>query len=65
MNHLTFHDTARLAAVTGISESTWNKRRLRGDGPAFLKVGRRVLYRWCDVETWLLQQTKSSTSDAA
>ncbi|MEE2527197.1 helix-turn-helix domain-containing protein [Hyphobacterium sp. HN65] len=61
---MTLLNVAALAEKTGISVSTWNKRRLSGDTPAFLKVGRRVLYRWSDVEQWLDGKTKGSTSDA-
>jgi len=61
---LEFIDTPRLAALTGIAASTWTKRRLTGDGPPHLKVGRRVLYRWQDVETWLAAKARQSTSDA-
>ena len=32
----------QLAQVTGISASTWNKRRVTGDSPPFSKVGRRI-----------------------
>lgn len=60
----TFIDTQRLSGLTGIAASTWNKKRLSGDGPAFIKAGRRVLYRWSDVEAWLLDQQRRSTSDA-
>lgn len=60
----TYLDTASLAEKTGISESTWNKRRLTGDGPSYIKAGRRVLYRWSDVETWLDNMLRTSTSDA-
>jgi predicted DNA-binding transcriptional regulator AlpA len=57
--------THQLAERTGIASSTWQKRRLSGDGPRYVKAGRSVLYRWQDVESWLLQHTRTSTSDAA
>ncbi|MEE2526234.1 helix-turn-helix domain-containing protein [Hyphobacterium sp. HN65] len=56
-------DTSRLAEHTGIAASTWTKRRLTGDGPHFIKIGRRVLYRWSDVEAWFEQHLQASTSD--
>ena len=32
--------------------------RYRGDGPKFVRVGRRrVLYRWSDIEHWLAAST--------
>lgn len=61
---LAYIDTNRLSGLTGIAASTWNKKRLTGEGPAFIKAGRRVLYRWSDVEAWLLDQQRRSTSDA-
>ena len=57
-------NTTQLAEHTGIAASTWNKRRLTGDGPVFCRVGRRVLYRWSDVEAWFSEHTRKSTSDA-
>lgn len=60
----TLLNTLQLAARTGIAESTWNKRRLTGDGPSYIKAGRRVLYRWSDVEAWLTDHSRRSTSDS-
>lgn len=60
-----FLTTDHIAERTGIAASTWCKRRVTGDGPRFIKAGRRVLYRWQDVEAWLLKQARNSTSDVA
>ena len=57
--------TRDLEKYTGISASTWNKRRLTGDGPEFIKVGRTVLYPVNCVDDWLGARTRRSTSDAA
>ena len=57
--------TRDLEKYTGISASTWNKRRLTGDGPEFIKVGRTVLYPVNAVDAWLGARTRRSTSDAA
>lgn len=57
-------DTEQLAMRTGIAASTWTKRRLTGDSPPHIKIGRRVLYRWSDVEAWLKTKLRRSTSDA-
>ena len=52
------------AALLGLSPSTLAKMRLRGDGPAFLKVGRRaVVYDPADLEEWLATRRRTSTSD--
>lgn len=60
-----FLTTQHLAERTGIAASTWSKRRVTGDGPPYIKAGRRVLYRWRDVEAWFATQARTSTSDAA
>ena len=46
-----------------ISKSTLGRWRKIGDGPRFIKAGRRVLYRQVDVDAWLRQQTKSFTNE--
>lgn len=58
-------NTETLAARTGIAASTWNKRRMSGDGPVYRKVGSRVIYCFLDVAEWLDAHEKRSTSDAA
>jgi predicted DNA-binding transcriptional regulator AlpA len=37
--------------------------RYLGKGPKFVKVGRRVLYRWSDVAEWLERNTLQRTDD--
>jgi hypothetical protein len=37
----------------GTTAQTWNSLRFRGNGPAYIKVMRRVYYRRRDVEAWL------------
>lgn len=64
MSQSEYIDTVALAKRTGIAASTWTKRRLTGDGPSYRAIGRRVIYRWSDVEAWLDAQTRKSTSDA-
>lgn len=55
--------TRDLEKYTGISASTWNKKRLTGDGPQFIKVGRTVLYQVDDVDAWLGSRVRRSTSE--
>jgi predicted DNA-binding transcriptional regulator AlpA len=47
---LTDHDLQRM---TGRARSTWQKDRLTGRGPRFIRIGRLVRYRQSDVELWL------------
>jgi hypothetical protein len=50
-----------VAAVLGCSPARLANQRSRGTGPAFVKDGRRVLYRWSDVEAYLTSNTRSQT----
>jgi predicted DNA-binding transcriptional regulator AlpA len=52
------------ARQIGLSESTLAKLRLNGNGPAYCKLGRRVVYRLVDLEQWLQSRTTRDTSDA-
>jgi predicted DNA-binding transcriptional regulator AlpA len=52
------------AGYLGLSTSTLAKMRLRGDGPPYLKAGRRaVIYDVQDLEAWLGTRRRRSTSD--
>ena len=62
--HEEYEDTAQLARRTKTSDSYWNKMRVAGEGPSFIKLGRRVLYRPSVVDEWLATMTRSSTSEA-
>lgn len=52
-----------LEESTGRSRSSWQKDRLAGLGPKFLRIGRLVRYRKADVEAWLESRSATSTSD--
>ena len=41
----------------------WPRLRVRGGGPRFYVVGRRVLYRLPDVEDWIAAHAAHSTAD--
>jgi len=54
-----------LAEITGRARSTWQKARLLGTGPPFIRLGRLVRYRAADVEAWLsAHPALRSTSEA-
>ena len=57
---LTPSETAKLLAV---SLSWLAKARLRGDGPAFVKMGRTVRYAERSIRDYLRAQTRLSTSE--
>lgn len=45
--------TEELAETLRVPKYTVDYWRSRGIGPRGIKVGKRVLYRWTDVEAWL------------
>jgi hypothetical protein len=54
------HELSGLLGVDSRTVSTW---RTKGVGPAFIKVGNRVMYREADVTRWLdlrVEQTPES-----
>jgi predicted DNA-binding transcriptional regulator AlpA len=52
------------AAFLGLSVSTLAKMRLRGDGPRYAKIGKRVvLYALKDLEVWVEARKRNSTSE--
>ena len=56
-------DTEGAAARIGLSVATLEKKRVYGDGPPFLKMGRSVRYRLTDLDAWMERQVVSSTSE--
>ena len=53
----------KAASYLGLSATYLNKLRVIGGGPAFHKVGVRVLYRLSDLEDWLSDKRRTSTAD--
>lgn len=52
-----------VAAYLHTTEAGLAQMRYRGDGPRFIKVGRRkVIYRWADVHAYLDANTRRSTA---
>ena len=63
---LRFLRPIQVADYTGLSTSTLAKMRLRGDGPPYSKAGpRAVVYDIADVDTWLEERKRNSTSEGA
>jgi prophage regulatory protein len=51
--------TPELERRTGIPQSTWRHFAATNQGPPSIKVGKRRLYRWPDVESWLAAHQES------
>jgi predicted DNA-binding transcriptional regulator AlpA len=60
MNLLTASEAARLLKV---SVSWLAKARMRGDGPAYIKVGRSIRYAEVALQQWLKARQRLSTSE--
>lgn len=56
-------DEKQVAALLRVSPKCLQGWRYRGGGPRFVKVGRLVRYRMTDVEAFVLEALRTSTSD--
>ena len=56
-------DTRQAADRCGLSPRTLEKHRVTGDGPRYLKLGSAVRYLVEDIESYLLECRRRSTSD--
>jgi hypothetical protein len=54
---------ATLAYGLGSTQRTLSEWRIRGTGPAYIRVGRSVRYRPEAVDAWLLLQEHRNTSE--
>jgi hypothetical protein len=55
--------TADAAEYLGSTESTLEKKRLTGNGPAYSKIGRTVVYDTADLDDYLQRTKRLSTSE--
>ncbi len=53
------------SAFLRLSERTLERLRLTGGGPRFAKAGRRVVYRVEDLEAWITERLRHSTSEGS
>ncbi|RWE06356.1 MAG: DNA-binding protein [Mesorhizobium sp.] len=58
-----FLRTPEAARFLGLSDRTLEKHRTYGTGPAYRKLGGRVVYALQDLQAWADRGTKRSTSD--
>ncbi len=57
--------TPAAAEYLGLSKSTLDKLRCFGGGPAYLKLGRAVVYATADLDAWMAQRKRASTWSSA
>lgn len=55
--------TPEAARFLGLSGRTLEKHRTYGTGPAYHKLGGRVVYAIDDLQAWVSRGAKTSTSD--
>ena len=58
-----FARTQQAAAYLGLSHRTLEKHRTYGTGPAYRKLGGRVVYAVEDLQAWADRGAKISTTD--
>jgi predicted DNA-binding transcriptional regulator AlpA len=56
-------NTSEAAAYCRSAKSTFDKLRLTGGRPRYIKLGRRVVYDPADLDTWLASNRRTSTSE--
>lgn len=56
---------AQVSAITGRCVPTLQKDRVAGTGPQYVKIGRLVRYRPSDLQAWLAERVRRSTSEGA
>lgn len=54
---------AEVALKLDTTEAGLAQMRYRGTGPKFIKVGKKVLYRWSDIGAYLDANTCQRTDD--
>jgi len=56
-------DTNKLAERWSMKPKTLHNWRCLGIGPPYIKVGFRVLYEETEIEKWMAERRRTSTSD--
>ena len=58
-------DEHRAAEYLDLSPRTLQRKRVDGDGPVFVKLGKLIRYRPCDLDSYVAANVRGSTSEAA
>ena len=56
--------TPEAAEYCGSSTSTFEKLRVYGGGPVYIKMGSRVVYEVAELDTWMSARRRLNTSDS-
>lgn len=52
-----------IAEFFGMTEAALAQWRYRGTGPKFVRLNRRIFYKWSDVNAWIDANTMQRTDD--
>jgi excisionase family DNA binding protein len=55
--------TRQAADHLSLSKSSLDQMRVKGGGPRFVKVGKKVLYDVADLDAWIEAHKQASTAD--
>ena len=58
-------NVGKAAEYLSVSESFLNKARISGTGPAYAKLGSRVVYRPEALDEWVISRERMNTSQEA
>ena len=58
-----YFKTKDAAEYCGSAKSTFDKIRITGEGPPYIKRGKSVLYFVDDLDAWMQSMRRTSTSD--
>ena len=64
MDATTFLTQNEAAEFLRLSPRTLERHRVAGTEPKFTKLGRRVVYRFSELDTWATERTFTSTAEA-
>lgn len=53
----------KAAEYLGVSDSWMRKKRMSGDGPAFLRIGGAIRYRILDLDIYMKENQRTRTDE--
>ncbi|MBT4889875.1 MAG: helix-turn-helix domain-containing protein [Rhodospirillales bacterium] len=63
MEKINYLNRVKAAEYLGLSSKTLDRLRISGGGPRYWKAGSRVMYDQRDLDAWVDERKRSSTSE--
>jgi predicted DNA-binding transcriptional regulator AlpA len=63
VSQIKYLTTKEAAFYVRLCESSLEKKRMQGDGPEFVKLGRAVRYAQSALDAWMQANRRTSTAD--